>query len=142
MDEEEQDSDDGQASHGTNTQPSVNMMSANNTTAPTRMALPEFEGTIIIQPTVLAANPTDACAEGELLIDSGATHHVFRTIKGIERFLRLNNDSNLWVEVADGGKMRVTHSGFARGVGLILVCPDITRDILSLIQLLKNNTTF
>jgi hypothetical protein len=120
----------------------LNMMSANNITAQTRMALPEFEGTIILQPTVLAANPEDVGPEGELLIDSGATHHVFRSIKGIERFLCLNEDQNLWVEVADGGRMRMTHKGFAKGIGLILVCPDITRDILSLIQLLKNNTTF
>jgi hypothetical protein len=142
MDEEEENNDDDQASPGTNTQPSVNMMSANNITAQTKMALPEFEGTIILQPAVLTANPEVGNAEDELLIDSGATHHVFRTIAGIERFLRLNNDVNLWVEVADGGRMRVTHTGFAKDIGLMMVCPDITRDILSLIQLLKNNTTF
>ncbi|KAJ1383073.1 hypothetical protein B484DRAFT_440685, partial [Ochromonadaceae sp. CCMP2298] len=142
MDEEEENDDNDHDSHADNTQPSINMMSANNITAQTRVALPESEGTIILQPTVLAANPEDVLSEGELLIDSGATHHVFRSTKGIERFIRLNEDTNLWVEVADGGKMRVTHKGFAKGIGLILVCPDITRDILSLIQLLKNNTTF
>jgi hypothetical protein len=90
---------------------------------------------------VLAANSELETPESELLIDSGATHHVFRSIAGIERFLRINNNDDLWVEVADGGRMKVTHTGFARGIGLIMICPDITRDILSLIQLLKHNLT-
>jgi hypothetical protein len=80
-------------------------------------------------------------ATNQIVVDSGATHNSFKTTDGLECFVKLNTNKGISMRTANGGKMLVTHYGFAQGLGRIMICPELDEDILSLSQLMRNNVT-
>jgi hypothetical protein len=76
--------------------------------------------------------------EKKALIDSGATKNTVKNTQYIERYMSVNSDKVVTVKTASGHKLKVTHTGHVPGMGDVLVCPAISDNLLSTLQLLKN----
>jgi hypothetical protein len=92
---------------------------------------------------MMAGMRTRRTTSGEeiFLIDSGASHHTVQTTKKFEKYAIQNTDNNIRVKTASGHRLAVSHVGLVPGMGEILVCPDISENLISTGQLLRHGNS-
>jgi hypothetical protein len=109
------------------------------------MLHPNYDGNL---PDTIPENPITYDSDGDalpdlidpgdlMLIDTGATMNCFRTTDYVDDYMHTNRDRHLTMSTASGHTLRVTHTGHVPGIGEVMICPHISANLLSAIQLLQ-----